>query len=154
MEDQELDENFRAAIRELQEMQAKGAPLTLIEQFKTWLLTQGGGDGVLTLIVWPTHVGVATDAGEPGTSPDYERGVVHWGPNADATVAPVGDIIGRARIDVPAGEYFYWVYFHAPLGGRHCTVVPMEHPLRMPTSGVIDLYPIANGDQLGALQDD
>lgn len=101
------------------------------------------GDGTLTLIVWPTHVGVATEAGEPGTSADYERGQVDWQPDIN------GEIIGRALINVPAGEYTHLVYFHCPLGGRHSTIKQMEHPLRMPTTGVVEIYPIVNGDQLG-----
>jgi hypothetical protein len=106
----------------------------------------GVNDGQIIFIVWPTHIGVCTDQGEPGTSPYYERGTINWQPSKEFN----GQLVGEARVHVPAGEYTHYIYYHAPIGGRHASMIKMDHPIRFSTDGVLDIGPILNGDFLGA----
>lgn len=101
------------------------------------------GGGVLSMLIWPTHIGVATDFGEPGTSNYYDRGTISWHPDHDPEHQ--GKLIGRARIHIPAGTYTHFIFYHAPIGGRHSSLLQMEHPYVAATDGVMDVWPIPEG---------
>jgi len=111
----------------------------------------GGGDGVLTPIVWPTYIGVASGINGTVTEPighaDYERGQIFWTPVDDAR-----QVIGRSRITCPAGEYNFFVYFQHPTARRLVGFVEMDHPVRFTAPvNVLDVEPIENHDlQLAA----
>lgn len=106
------------------------------------------GEGVLSTVVWPSYVGVALAGVTPPFSIDepinsgYQRGQILWTPVNDDR-----QVVGRATILVPAGEYTHFVYFRHPSRPQACGVARMEHPLRLSavlTSLVVD--PIVNGD--------
>jgi hypothetical protein len=98
--------------------------------------------------VWPTHIGVGDTGGEPGTSPVYERGVIHWHPDNDPEGK--GRLVGRALVHVPPGTYTHYIYHHGPEGGRQTAMRKMEHPLTFSTNATIEIWPIFNGDVLGS----
>lgn len=108
----------------------------------------GGGDGTLSVVVWPTYIGVAREGPTPPFSCDephnggYQRGQITW------TAVPDGrEVIGRARILVPPGTYTHFVYFHHPTRPQACGVVKMPHPLRCTEPiTVLDVDPITNAD--------
>lgn len=106
----------------------------------------GGGDGTLGVIVWPSYVGVSHGEPndgmhfEPSASPDYERGQISWGMDN-------GDIVGRALVSVPAGmEFTHFLYFTHPTHPQSIGNRKMLHPIKFPTAGVIEVYPITNPD--------
>ena len=107
------------------------------------------GEIILSAEVWPTHVGFANGdpgrgkqaSGEPVFSIDYERGQIQW------TAMPGGEIVGRARVLVPPGEYTHMLYLHGPgslpmmCGSRQLPQLVVFHE-----SGFIDVDPICYGD--------
>lgn len=100
------------------------------------------GDGLLAVAVWPTFIGVigrCADGtlGEPAHHPNYRRAQIIW------STGPL--VAGRARINVPAGEWTHFAYFRGP--GDHESVgdpVPIgEFPIHITAGGgVIDADPI------------
>lgn len=86
----------------------------------------GGLD--VELGVWPAYVGIDYD-------PDH-RAQIQWRQHDD-------QIIGSARIAVPAGTYSTLYYFHRPrsqaaTGGS----VVLDEPITLLEDGVIDIDPI------------
>ncbi len=86
------------------------------------------------MTVWPVYVGFTTDLGEPD-SPDYERGQIFYEMRAD-------QIVGHARVHLPAGEYVAQVFFYSPADRLPVAIIPLAHPLRFATPGVVDVDPI------------
>jgi hypothetical protein len=103
-----------------------------------------GGDGTLSFTIWPTYVGVSSGAPAGGvhwepTDLGYQRGQIAW-------ELEDGQIVGRAKIDAPAGHYTHLLYFHHPEHPQSIGSVQLPHPVDFPTAGVIDVYPITNAD--------
>ncbi|WHU45102.1 hypothetical protein QNM97_13685 [Gordonia sp. L191] len=99
------------------------------------------GDGRLAITVWPTFIGVIGRCidgtlGEPTHHPDYQRSQITWTTGALVT--------GRARINVPAGEWTHFAYFRGP--GDHEPVgepIPIgQFPIQLIFSGAIFADPI------------
>ena len=109
------------------------------------------GDGVLTVVVWPTYVGVANGingtAAEPIGHPNYERGQITWTPVEDER-----QVIGRARILCPPGTYTHFVYYQHPTQMRLVGATQMDYPITFTAANnVLDVDPIENHDlQLAA----
>lgn len=107
-------------------------------------------EGILSVVVWPTYVGVAEGingtAAEPVGHPDYQRGQIIWTPVADAR-----QVIGRARILCPPGTYTHFVYYQHPTETRLVGFIQMDHPTTFTRQTVLDVDPIVNNDlQLAA----
>lgn len=101
----------------------------------------GGGDGTLGFIVWPTHCGAVNDRGEePMGDPDYGRGQINWALNEQ------GRLVGRTRVNVPAGDWTHLIYTHNPTQPGYITAQKLAHPLRMSAKGTIDLMDITDDD--------
>jgi hypothetical protein len=105
-----------------------------------------GGDGVLGVAVWPTHVGACREDPGPGPVPygepegsGYRRGQIQWGLEGD-------EIVGRAVIHAGPGLYTHLAYFHGPDGPQMCGKVQLPHPIPFRQAGVIEVYPITNPD--------
>lgn len=104
--------------------------------------TLGGGEGTLSMTVWPMYVGLCAGViHEPLFSVDYERGQIKW------VVMPNGEIIGSAEINVPAGEYTHLTYHYGPgagdgFVGQH----QLHHPLRFSGATIVAVDPINQGD--------
>lgn len=103
-------------------------------------------DGTLTVIVWPTYVGVAHGvngtAAEPIDHPDYHRGQITWTPVDDAR-----QVIGRGRIHCPPGTYTHFVYYQHPTQMRLVGSIQMDHPVTFTAPvTVLDVDPIENHD--------
>lgn len=108
-------------------------------------------DGTLAVQVWPSYVGACEQHPllvafcEPD-SVDYQRGQIQWGPAGDDLPRELqGQIVGRAIIHVPAGEYTHLAYFYGPEGP--CMAGPgfaLPHPFRFAAAGVLEVYPISN----------
>jgi hypothetical protein len=107
-----------------------------------------GGDGTLAMTAWPAYIGVC-DARrgmppfivvEPIDDPNYERGQITWEYRD-------GQIVGKARIHCPPGEYTHYLYFQHPKEALVTGMVKMPHPVRFthPTN-VLDVDPIINED--------
>jgi hypothetical protein len=106
-------------------------------------------EGTLGLTVWPTYVGVSAGAPAGGLHWEphdvyYQRGQITWALEAE-------QIVGRAKIYAPAGQYTHLVYFHHPEDPQSVGSVQLPHPVVFDTPGVIDVYPITNTD-LGLLK--
>ncbi len=103
-------------------------------------------DGSLTVIAWPTYVGVCQHDPGPGPTPYgepqglwYQRGEIHW-------AVENGDVIGRAFVLAGPGRYTHLAYFHSSEGLTMCGKVQLPHPIAFRRSGVIEIYPITNTD--------
>jgi hypothetical protein len=112
-------------------------------------LAGGGGELILSVEVWPTHVGFATD--EPGSGPqpaaepvfnlDYQRGQIGW------TTMPGGEVVGATRVMVPPGMYTHMLYLHGPGDlPMMCGSRRLPHPVVFREAGFIDVDPICYGD--------
>ena len=104
-------------------------------------------DGKLRMVVWPSHIGVALEGATPPFSINephnggYQRGQIMWEPRG------LNDIVGRAIIPCPPGDYTHFVYFKHPTKPQACGVVKMEHLLRVTDSlMMLEVYPIVNSD--------
>lgn len=110
-----------------------------------------GTDGTLTIQVWPSYVGACEQhpllvAFSEPDSVDYARGQIFWGAAGDDLPPELrGQIVGRALINVPPGEYTHLAYFHGPEGP--CMAgegFQLPQPMRFKTRGVFEVYPITN----------
>lgn len=114
-------------------------------------MTQAVGDGTLAVQVWPSYVGTCTMHpllavfSEPN-SLDYRRGQIQWGPAGDDLPRELqGQIVGRAVIHVPAGEYTHLAYFYGPEGPCQAGQgFQLQHPVRFAGAGMFEIYPITN----------
>jgi len=101
----------------------------------------GGGDGVLSFTVWPTHAGaVRRNGDEPIFQADYRRGQIAWAVNG------AGGLLGHTTIDVPAGEYHWVIYCHDPYKPGYVTAQKLAHPLILDAPGTIDLTGITEAE--------
>lgn len=103
-------------------------------------------EGILRVDVWPVYVGMGESTDgitllEYAGHPDYQRGMITWEPD------PGGDLIGRARILLPAGLYTHILFCHGPVE-MVIGVEQLEHPLVFKTAGIFDLNPIHNRSYL------
>lgn len=112
-------------------------------------MTQGVGQGVLGVVVWPTFMGVS--AGPPGPGPvpehepvgdlNYSRGQITW------RTEPDGRVWGSAQVYAPRGVWTHFLFCHGPtemmIGERR-----LEHPIVFDRPGIIDILPIENTDYL------
>jgi hypothetical protein len=97
----------------------------------------GGGDGVLSFVVWPTYAGAVQDNGEePMFGLDYQRGPITWALNDE------GKMRGSATILVPAGEWSWIIYCHNQFRPGFVTTRKLAHPLVLSEAGTIDLRDI------------
>ncbi len=88
------------------------------------------GDGTLTMVVWPTHVGAVNAKGEePMSSAEYQRGQIKWSVNEQ------GKLVGNVRVLVPAGEWTHVIYTHHPTTPGFITAQKLAHPLITAGSG-------------------
>jgi len=112
-----------------------------------------GVDGTLSFVVWPVYIGAALEGTTPPFSIDepinggYQRGTILWTPVDDRR-----QVIGRARILLPAGTYTHFVYFHHPTKRQACGVMQMDHPFVCTELTVLDVDPIENQDLQLAVQ--
>lgn len=107
------------------------------------------------MFVWPVYVGV-TDGdpgepygpcnGEPFYNLDYQRGQILW------STMPNGEIVGRATILVPAGNYTHLTYHYGPgvwpSGPQLMGKRQLDHGLRFVNKGSVTIDPINKGDWL------
>jgi len=101
----------------------------------------GGGDGVLSFVVWPTHAGAVNRRGEePMFGLDYQRGQITWEVNGD------GQLRGRATITVPAGKWCWIIYCHNAFRPGFVTAQKLAHPLILDEPGTIDLTQITEDE--------
>jgi hypothetical protein len=97
----------------------------------------GAGVGTLSMVVWPTHAGAVMSNGqEPMFVVDYKRGQIFWEVNEKGT------ILGRATVEVPAGEWAWIIYCHNPLEPGFVTCQKLAHPLVLTEPGAIALHDI------------
>ena len=102
-----------------------------------------GGDGVLTMVVWPTHAGAVNERGEePMSDPDYQRGQITWELNEQ------GRIVGRVKINIPRGmlDWTHVIYTHHPTTPTFIVAQKLAQPMRLPDGGTIDLLDITDDD--------
>jgi hypothetical protein len=107
------------------------------------------GVGKLTAIIWPVYIGAGMvgttppiTLNEPIGDPVYERGQIMWTPVSDWR-----QVIGRARIMCPPGEYNYFLYFMHPKESNIVGVMKMDHPVRFTDPiNSLDVDPIVNSD--------
>ena len=107
------------------------------------MTTPGGGDGVLSMVVWPVYAGAVNEAGEePMGERDYERGQITWALNEQDR------IVGRAKISVPRGtkDWTHVIYTHHPTSPGFSTAQKLAHPMHLPDGGTIDLLDITDED--------
>jgi hypothetical protein len=101
----------------------------------------GGGVGTFSVVVWPTHAGAVNVKGEePMLDLNYKRGQIYWATNED------GKIRGRAKIEVPAGEWMWIIYTHNPLEPGFITAQKLAHPLVLFEPGNIELFEITEDE--------
>lgn len=107
-----------------------------------------GNEITLRGIIWPTYIGLALEGTTPPFSINephnggYQRGQIIWTPVPDER-----QVIGRARIMCPAGDYTHFVYFRHPTRPQACGVVKMAHPVRFTEPiNAVDVDPIVNSD--------
>ena len=99
------------------------------------------GVGKLSFTVWPVYVGAANDRGEePISSFDYGRGMIHW------DIMPNGELVGRSKILVPAGDWNYILYCQHPTQPIITAAQKLDHPLVLPVAGEITLDCITEKD--------
>ena len=104
------------------------------------------GIGTLGITVWPAYIGICAEDPGPGPiahgepdSTDYRRGQIHWAMES-------AEIVGRAAIHAPAGQYTHMAYFSGPEGPCMSGKMQLPHPIWFAKPGVIDVYPITNSD--------
>jgi hypothetical protein len=98
------------------------------------------GDGVLSFVVWPTHAGaVMANGDEPMFGLEYQRGQITW-------EMTEGQLLGRATITVPAGEWAWIIYCHNQFRPGFVTCQKLAHPLVLPAPGTIELAGISEDD--------
>ena len=106
------------------------------------------GEGKLTFTVWPAYIGLCNAnlgmppfaLAEPEVGAEYQRGQITWEYRD-------GQIVGRARIICPMGEYTHFVYFQHPTEKQITGLIKMPHPLRcLYLVNTIDVDPIVNED--------
>jgi hypothetical protein len=104
----------------------------------------------LACFIWPVYVGLSLGqpepacVGEPIFNPDYQRGQITWTP------MPNGEIVGRALIRVPAGDYTHLTYHYGPSvwpsGPQLMGFRQLDHGLRFPQAATVEIDPINQGD--------
>lgn len=112
-------------------------------------MTMGSvGEGTLGVLVWPSYVGACygepttgvLSVFEPSQNPRYKRGQINWGMEGD-------QIVGRAFIHVPKGEYTHLLYFTHPELAEVVGSVQLPHPIIYHgDDNIIEVYPITNAD--------
>jgi hypothetical protein len=103
----------------------------------------GGGDGVLSMVVWPTYAGAVNERGEePMGDPDYERGQIFWALNEQ------GRLVGHCRINVPRGalDWTHIIYTPHPTHPGFIAAQKLGQPFRLPDGGAIDMIDITDAD--------
>ena len=108
-----------------------------------------GGDGTLTMTVWPVYIGLCNAnlgtppfimAAEPIDDPRYQRGQITWEYRD-------GRVVGRARIHCPAGEYTHYLYYQHPTDQALTGIARMPHDIRLTyETNIVDVDPIINED--------
>jgi hypothetical protein len=71
---------------------------------------------------------------------DYQRGQISWAVNEQ------GLIRGRATVTVPAGEWAWIIYCHAPLTPGFVTAQKLAHSLMLSEAGTIELSEITEDE--------
>jgi hypothetical protein len=106
------------------------------------------GQGQLSFIVWPNHAGaVDVNGKEPMFGLEYKRGPITWDLDDN------GELIGHARIEVPAGEWQWIIYCYNPFNPGYIAVSKLDHTLLLPEPGYIDLTHITK-DEIKLLNPD
>jgi len=101
----------------------------------------GGGDGTLSFVVWPAYVGACTETGEePINHASYERGMIRW------DVMPNDELVGRARVQIPAGTWTHVLYCPHPTSPQVYSAQKLAHPLVLSGAGTIDMDCITEKD--------
>jgi hypothetical protein len=101
-----------------------------------------GNIGTFGVIVWPSYVGAVNVVGqEPMGDPTYHRGQISWDVMPDS-----GEIIGRAVVDVPAGEWGWMIYCKHPTEQGFVSAQKLNHPLALTAPGQITLDCITESD--------
>lgn len=99
------------------------------------------GDGTLSFVVLPCYAGaVKTNGEEPMFGPDYQRGQIIWEINEQ------GRLLGRAVIDVPAGEWGWVIYCHNQFRPGFVTTQKFAFPLVLHECGTITLSDITEDE--------
>jgi hypothetical protein len=113
-----------------------------------------GQEGILSFKVLPVYAGTVNHLGEePISSSAYKRGMIRW------DVMPNGEQIGRATIDVPAGQWCWAIYCYHPTKPVFYAVEKLPTSVMLTSSGVITLDCITleniqpNAHPLGVLPD-
>jgi hypothetical protein len=101
------------------------------------------GEGVLKFDVWPTFLGVAGQINgsdtvrEPFGVPNYERGQIDWSANA------AGEVVGKARVCLPAGVYTHYVFWAGPQQlSSVMGMTKLDEPVVFDRPGFLDVDPI------------
>jgi hypothetical protein len=99
------------------------------------------GVGTLSAVVWPTHAGAVNARGdEPMFGFDYRRGQIMW------ELDEAGRLLGRARIEMPAGEWTWIVYCRNPFDPGYVSAAKLAHPLLLHEPGFIELSEITEDE--------
>jgi len=99
------------------------------------------GEGTLSFVIWPAYAGAANEDGtEPVSDPDYQRGQISW------KVTTQDKILGRTRIQLPAGVWTHILYTHHPSEPLVITAAKLAHPIVLHQAGYIDLTDITEED--------
>jgi hypothetical protein len=100
-----------------------------------------GGIGILSVVVWPTHVGAVKSNGEePMFDLDYQRGQITWG------MDDTGQLSGHANIAVPAGEWAWIIYSNDQYTPGFVHAQKLAQPLILSSAGMITMEQITEGD--------
>lgn len=95
-------------------------------------------EGVLTIDVWPVYMGVGESTDdftliEQFGHPDYQRGQIRW------DTQPDGEIVGFARVLLPAGMYTHLMFCNGP-SEMLVAIEKLEHPLMFDRPGFYDVH--------------
>lgn len=106
--------------------------------------------GTLSIVVWPTYMGVSF--GDPGLGPvpehepfediNYSRGQITWRTDPD------GRVWGSAQVFAPKGIYTHFVFCHGPVREMMIGRRQLEQPIIFDRPGIIDIEPIENQDYM------
>lgn len=111
----------------------------------------GGGEIILTAKILPIYVGAVNSLGqEPMSDSAYQRGTLVW------DVMPNDEILGRARIMVPAGTWRWLIYAHHPTAPAFVYAEKLANDMVFSGAAAIDLDCINSAaiiDRPGVLPD-